>query len=499
MFAPNQHTKPRLRGSRRLLTVSLLLIAGGAPIAAVAQTNPPLVVTTTADTDAPCGAASCTLRAAINAANARPGADLITFAIPGSDPGCEQDETCTIEPNDALPTLTDAATTIDGFSQPGAHPNTHTGVPLDAVWKIVIDGVGLDQCCSPGLHSQGRNVRLRGLHVQHFYDGIYIDDAEGNHVEGNLISNNHCVGALLSGVDGGPGAISNVVGGADADTRNVIGGNGCVGVALGTGHFNHVLGNLIGVDPSGTAAFANASDGVRAFSTATADQIGGTGSGEPNLIAFNQEQGVRVDGTHGAARISINRNSIHSNRDGGILLSFGGNAAKTAPIIAQHTSTQVSGSACPGCSVEVYSDGANQGRLFEGATVADSAGAWSVTSVTPLHGPYITATNTDGLGNTSAFSIAVQLAAPTPTATHTNTPRRTPTATAPASTPTPLPCHGDCDGNGAVTIDEVIRGINIALGSLQLAVCPPADLNLEGQVTIDEIISAVNSALQGCG
>jgi len=56
---------------------------------------------------------------------------------------------------------------------------------------------------------------------------------------------------------------------------------------------------------------------------------------------------------------------------------------------------------------------------------------------------------------------------------------------------------GDCNGDGAVTVDELITGVNIALDSLPLSNCPQFDVNTDGQVTIDELIQGVNLALAG--
>jgi hypothetical protein len=64
--------------------------------------------------------------------------------------------------------------------------------------------------------------------------------------------------------------------------------------------------------------------------------------------------------------------------------------------------------------------------------------------------------------------------------------------------PTPLSCVGDCDGDGAVTVDELLTGVSLALGLLSLVACPPFDFNGDGWVTIDELLSAVNAALSGC-
>ncbi len=73
----------------------------------------------------------------------------------------------------------------------------------------------------------------------------------------------------------------------------------------------------------------------------------------------------------------------------------------------------------------------------------------------------------------------------------------TPTPT-PMPTATPKPCVGDCDGDGVVTVAEIILGVNIALGNLPLTQCPALDTGGDGQVTVDEILQAVNVALNGC-
>jgi hypothetical protein len=68
-------------------------------------------------------------------------------------------------------------------------------------------------------------------------------------------------------------------------------------------------------------------------------------------------------------------------------------------------------------------------------------------------------------------------------------------------TPTPTPpirCVGDCDGNGAVTVGELVKGVNIALGNAALNTCPQFEVNDRQTVTIDEIIIAVGNALRGC-
>jgi hypothetical protein len=57
---------------------------------------------------------------------------------------------------------------------------------------------------------------------------------------------------------------------------------------------------------------------------------------------------------------------------------------------------------------------------------------------------------------------------------------------------------GDCNGNHVVTVDELVRGVNIALGNLPLAQCLPFDPNGDGGVGIAELVQGVNNALRGC-
>jgi hypothetical protein len=101
--------------------------------------------------------------------------------------------------------------------------------------------------------------------------------------------------------------------------------------------------------------------------------------------------------------------------------------------------------------------------------------------------------NGDAAARTT-YEIVVGAAAPTPTATSMPLlPTPTPTATANGKT-----CVGDCGSDGEVTVDELITGVNMALGVTPLSACPVFDANGDGEVTIDEILQAVNSTLNGC-
>jgi hypothetical protein len=100
------------------------------------------------------------------------------------------------------------------------------------------------------------------------------------------------------------------------------------------------------------------------------------------------------------------------------------------------------------------------------------------------------ATVFDGLSDEAAADLATTTAANDPAVQEVLEERTTPT-------PTP-PCPGDCDGRGSVTVDELIRGVNIALGIQGVEACPAFDRDASDTVSIAELILAVNAALSGC-
>lgn len=77
----------------------------------------------------------------------------------------------------------------------------------------------------------------------------------------------------------------------------------------------------------------------------------------------------------------------------------------------------------------------------------------------------------------------------------------TPTRTAtPVATPTPavsaVACAGDCASDAAVTVDELVLCVNVAMTGLPT--CPACDVDANGQVTIDALVKAVDAVLSGC-
>jgi hypothetical protein len=108
-------------------------------------------------------------------------------------------------------------------------------------------------------------------------------------------------------------------------------------------------------------------------------------------------------------------------------------------------------------------------------------------TITPTATPTRTVTPTATITPTSTITPTLP-----PTATTTVTPTPTPTQTPQSA------CVGDCNGDGEVTVDELIKGVNIALGNIPLEMCPVFDTNNSGEVEITELIVGVNNALNGC-
>jgi len=89
----------------------------------------------------------------------------------------------------------------------------------------------------------------------------------------------------------------------------------------------------------------------------------------------------------------------------------------------------------------------------------------------------------------------------TPTSTPTASPIATSTSTSMRTlteTPGPPTCTGDCNGDGEVTVNELVLMVNIALGTTAVSECPAGDANDDGEITVDELVAAVNNALNGC-
>jgi CSLREA domain-containing protein len=264
------------------------------------------VVTKTADTDdGVCSPADCSLREAIQASNADPGAETILFNIPSTDPGCNATtHVCTIfvggTSHDVLPAITDSVF-INGYSQPGASSNTQLTTDNAA---LLIELDGSNAIDGPGLQLKVGGSTIKGLVVNRF-SGPGIDIAPGasaNVIAGNFIgTNSNGTGAI--GVTGNAGqgihcdtaAGGNTIGGAAAADRNVIAANSTYGIELfGSGN-NTLQGNFIGLAADGSTAIGNGNTGIALTSGSSSNIIGGVNPGEANIIAFKSNDGISID------------------------------------------------------------------------------------------------------------------------------------------------------------------------------------------------------------
>ena len=448
--------KSRVALATALVAVGLVappLLAGlvAPPAHAATTTNPPVVVNSKLDwgdldpNDGVCDVSAatsvdCTLRAAIQVANARTGPDEIDFSVPEGfrDPTTG---VVTIKPNSELPAIT-APVTIDGYTQPGAKENTLLK-GTNASPKIALDGTNVTALNhQSGLQLIGASGSvIRGLVINRFQTGIVLEEGTvDNRIQGNFIGtdpsgtqalgNNYGLYLLTSG---------NTIGGTTPASRNVVSGNDAVGIYVGAGEGNRVLGNLIGADASGSGALGNDEFGVGLSSFASGNRIGNGTSAGSNTVAFNGYAGIAAGG--GAVRNPISRNSVFNNVGLGIDLltgdflgvtpndpgdaDVGANGLQNFPVItsakSSSTATAISGklNSAPGdtYTIEFYSNPSftGEGKAFVGKKTVTTGSSGNATFVfkpasrVPV-GRAITATATDASGNTSEFSAPRQVA-----------------------------------------------------------------------------------------
>lgn len=241
----------------------------------------------------------------------------------------------------------------------GNTPEAHNLISGNRLTGVRIEGAGTSGNQVLGNYI-GTNVSGTAS-LSHNWDGVFIGfGAANNTLSGNLISGNgeagvwiqnagtvgnqvvgNYIGTNASGTTALPnyygvriqsGATDNVIGGNTPEARNLISGNGYLGVYIsdsGTSG-NQVLGNYIGTNVSGTAALGNASVGVIILKGATNNIIGGDTPGAGNLISGNGSDGIWIQdpGTSGNRVMGnyvgtdVSGTSPLGNRNG-VVISFG--------------------------------------------------------------------------------------------------------------------------------------------------------------------------------
>ena len=166
-----------------------------------------------------------TLRWAITQADE--GGGEVDFDLPGGG-------VHTLTPTKALPYV-DSGVTINGYSQPGSNPNS-LAVGDNAVLTIAINAPG-GVANAPDLPVDGGGVTIKGLILNNSPSGpgLGLYAAAFATIQGNFFGVNPSgTGAAANSFAGIylQDASGNTIGGTTPAARNIISGNGIVGIAL---------------------------------------------------------------------------------------------------------------------------------------------------------------------------------------------------------------------------------------------------------------------------
>ncbi len=212
--------------------------------------------------------------------------------------------------------------------------------------------------------------------------------------------------------------------------RNVISGNDNAGLAV----FDAALGtvirnNIIGADPAGENCVENLGYGITLNGGPSESVI------EDNVIRCNKSGGILLAG--GSTRDNVLRRNRFAENDGfPIHVIQGANRGVKEPVITAAGETEVQGTACAGCTVEVFSDPFEEAIAYEGEALADSEGNWRLRKAEGFTHRYLTATATKDL-NTSGLATHMEGSGEIPPTPLPVTPTITPDG--PTVTPTFIP------------------------------------------------------------
>jgi hypothetical protein len=324
----------------------------------------------------------CTLRGALEAAEADPGFDLIEFAL--ADFHGKVGESEIVVGSTPLPTITQPLSMFGfscdypllGYDAPCVGVTARTG---EAALTVESSGVSIEDVAfgggSYGIEAPGASS---GFVARSDWFGLKLD-ATANPIA--------AAGILL-----GSGADEATIGGAEASERNVF-ANATVGVELEGASKVKILGDYLGVGPTGLGV-ASLEEGVRIVDTmsspAEENEVGGilTGpevgttrcDGPCNVIATHLGQGVNLAGsaaepaTAASGPTTIRANYLGLGADGTTLV---GDESNYAVLAAPSTGTCGAG---PG-DVTVGGISPTETNYIEGGTfgiAAESAENFSV-------------------------------------------------------------------------------------------------------------------------
>lgn len=285
----------------------------------------------------------CTLRGAIMAANAVPGADTIRFGLPPTT------TFYSIRPETPLPQVTDTVT-IHGFTMDNGQPfpaialdgrllpSTSTRPALDfgyAADDSKVLGISILKFPRQGINAQGgmSGLIVRGCFIGTNKRGTSCDSGD---------SGNGYAGIQLEGSDA-------IIGGGTLRARNVISCNGRNGVRMtgANSHGNRVFNNFIGTDRTGKVDLGNAKNGVAIVGGSYGNVVRAG-----NVISGNDQNGILIEDSRPSAKAANNivrhnligttasgLKPLGNTRSGVYILNstrnrIGGSAAKTGNVIS---------------------------------------------------------------------------------------------------------------------------------------------------------------------
>ncbi len=217
---------------------------------------------------------------------------------------------------------------VDGSSLGDAHhciiQGNYLGTDVSGTSTYPVGSYGVNVYWSHSNTIGGTSPEMRNIIAGNSYE-IYIN---GHAASDNVIQGNY-IGTDVTGMNDpdtyGPMSCIYIWDGSN----NLIGGNGYAGeyniISGSTSHGiyitgsnatgNRIQGNVIGADATGAGALSNLLAGVYITGGASHGIIGGIGTGETNIIAFNGQHSAGLGGViiDDGTSIAISANQIHSN------------------------------------------------------------------------------------------------------------------------------------------------------------------------------------------
>ncbi len=254
-----------------------------------------------------------------SAGQAGPGAgfaDVIVF-----DAGVFGGDGATIKLTETLPPFHTGGDTVDGGDNivtvdGGAQKNTELGAinvgGVGAGFTIssdrnTISGLRLYNFSVDAVRISGTNISAKEntigpgnvISANHFALYVVGPMAEGNRIIGNFI------GLDPSGTEAMPNdhamwmtgdAHDNTIGGTTPEERNIVSSNIFSGMTFWTAHRNHIIGNYFGTDVTGMKAVGVGRSAIRVDVGGSDNIFGGTAPGERNIFSGGNAIGIEFSG-----------------------------------------------------------------------------------------------------------------------------------------------------------------------------------------------------------